>query len=170
MIIDVHCHYTFTRREAHNRERFSFEPAVENGQPTLDSCVAPRALRRPMWRLTKRLFGLDPRLPAGPELDESLGDFYDGHLLAEGPVERIVLLAFDAYHDDQGRRMPPPVARGDVGGDIYTSNSLVHDACRRRPDRYLFGASVHPYRKNAVACVEDSDNFVRIPSLKGGHG
>jgi mannonate dehydratase len=38
---------------------------------------------------------------------------------------------------------------------MYTSNSLVRAACRVRPDRYLFGASVHPYRENAVACVEE---------------
>ncbi len=155
MIIDVHCHCTYTRRAAHSRERFSFEPARENGGPALDSYVSPRALRRPTWRLMKRYFGFDPRLEGGPELDEFLEKFYEPHYAGEGPVERIVLLAFDAYHDDDGRRPSPPETRGQLGGDIYTSNSLIHDACRRRPERYLFGASVHPYRANAVACVEE---------------
>ncbi len=155
MIIDIHCHYTFTRRESHPRERFSFEPAEENGQPTLDSCVSPRALRRPTWRIVKRFFGLDARLEAGPELDEFLERFYETHHAPEGPVERIVLLAFDAYHDDDGRRPPLPETRRQLGSDIYTSNSFIHDACRRHPECYLFGASVHPYRENAVACVEE---------------
>jgi len=105
--------------------------------------------------LTNRLFGFAPRLEPGSELDEVLADFYETHCLAEGPVERIVLLAFDAYHDDAGRRPPWPETRKQVGSDIYTSNTLVYEACRRNPERFLFGASVHPYRENAVACVEE---------------
>lgn len=155
MIIDIHCHYTFTRRAAHSPERFSFEPAEENGRPTLDSYVSPRALRRPTWRIVKRLLGLDPRLEAGPELDGFLERFYETHHAGAGPVERLVLLAFDAYHDDDGRRPPLPETRRQLGSDIYTSNSLICNACRRHPERYLFGASVHPYRANAVACVEE---------------
>ncbi len=77
------------------------------------------------------------------------------HLLADGPVDRFVLLAFDAVHDDAGRCRPLPRRRGDVGSDIYTSNSLIRAMCRQHPQRFLFGASVHPYRPNAVACVEE---------------
>lgn len=155
MIIDVHCHHTFTRRAAEARQRFSFEPATENGSAALDSWVSPRALRRMSWRLTKRFLGLDPRLPAGPELDDALTRFYEPHYFGEGPVERLVLLAFDAYHDDEGRQAPPPATRAQLGSDIYTSNSHVHAACRRHPQRFLFGASIHPYRPEAVACVDE---------------
>ena len=42
-----------------------------------------------------------------------------------------------------------------LGSDLYTSNSLVRDLCRRHPGRFLFGASVHPYRPDAVAYVEE---------------
>jgi hypothetical protein len=155
MIIDIHCHCTYTRRLAHPLDRFSFEPAEEEGRAALDSCVAPRCLRRLTWRLTNRLFRFTPRLEAGPELDETLARFYATHHFADGPVERIVLLAFDAYHDNDGRRPPWPESRDQFGSDIYTSNSFVYDVCRRHPGRFLFGASVHPYRENALACVEE---------------
>jgi hypothetical protein len=155
MIIDIHCHCVYTHRRARARERFSFEPAETNGQAAPDSCIAPRCLRRLTWRLTNRLFGFAPHTQPGSELDEILADFYETHYFGEGPVERIVLLAFDAYHDDAGRRPPWPEARKQVGSDIYTSNSLVCELCRQHPERFLFGASVHPYRENAVACVEE---------------
>lgn len=155
MIVDVHCHCTYTHLEAQRRERFSFEPAEENGRPALDSYVAPRALRSPTWRLLGLYFGLNPRRQAGPELDARLAEFYATHLLRTGPVERIVLLALDAYHDSDGRRRPPPETRDQPGSDIYSSNSFVYDTCCQHPERFLFGASVHPYRPNAVACVEE---------------
>jgi len=155
MIIDIHCHYTFTRRQAQPGERFSFEPAEENGRVALDSFVAPRKLRRPAWRLAKRFFGIDPRLPPGPGFDTRLAELYHPHLFNTGPVDRIVLLALDAYHDDDGQRVPPPETRRQPGSDIYTSNSLVLQTCREHPQRFLFGASVHPYRENATACIEE---------------
>ena len=155
MIIDVHCHCTYTRREAHPGKRFSFEPALQDGRPTLDSCVSPRSMRRPTWHVLRWLFRLGPRRPAGPELDRRLDEFYRPHLFGHGPVARLVLLAVDAYHDDDGQRPPLPERRDQLGSDIYTSNSFAHDLCRQHPERFLFGASVHPYRENAVACVEE---------------
>ena len=155
MIIDIHCHCTYTRRTAHSRERFSFEPAEENGRAALDSCVSPRALRYPTWRLAKWYFGRDWRLQAGPELDGFLAQFYETHFFGAGPIERIVLLAFDAYHDSDGCRPPLPETRDQRGSDIYTSNSFVYQTCRNHPERFLFGASVHPYRQDAVAGVEE---------------
>jgi uncharacterized protein len=155
MIIDVHCHSPSPRCPAEPGERFSFEPAEIDGAPAWDSFVSPRAMNRLTWRLIKRLLGLDPRLCAGPELDRILAEFYERHHFAAGPVDKLVLLAFDEYHDDAGRRVPMPTTRRQRGSDIYASNSMIRAACRRHPDRYLFGASVHPYRENAVACVEE---------------
>lgn len=157
MIIDVHCHYTLTRCPTRAVPRFTFEPAAGGGDderyPTgFDSCVSPRALHRLTWRLARRLSGL-PR--PGPGLDEVLAARYAEHLCGAGPVERFVLLALDAVHDDEGRVCPLPMRRGELGSDIYTSNSFVRELCRQRPDRYLFGASVHPYRRDAEACVEE---------------
>ena len=161
MIIDIHCHYTLTRRQAAASERFSFEPLAEAGDeqsaeaepPTAyDSCVSPRAMARPLWRLARRALGMPP---AGAELDRLLEVKYEQHLLADGPIERFVLLAFDAAYNDDGRCPPLPGPGDQFGSDIYTSNSLIRDLCRRCPDRFLFGASVHPYRPDAAACVEE---------------
>jgi len=156
MIIDIHCHYTLTqRRAAAAADRFSFEPAEVNGQPAFDACLAPRVLHRLTWRAMQWLLGFDRRLGPGPELDERLAAWYERHLLATGPIDRCALLAFDAYHDDDGCRPPFPSSRREHGSDMYTSNSLIRAQCRQHPGRYLFGASVHPYRANAVACVDE---------------
>ncbi len=158
MIIDVHCHYTLTRRPATVADRFSFEPAPADGpcarpRPTdFDSCVSPRALRRWTWRVARRCLGL-PAIDG--ELDRWLGAEYDRQLDGSGPIERYVLLAFDAVHGDDGHCPALPQLREELGNDIYTSNSLVRDLCRRSPERFLFGASVHPYRADAVACVDE---------------
>lgn len=101
------------------------------------------------------MLGIRGDLAPGPELDAALAALHERHLLAPGPIERIVLLAYDAYHDDAGRRPPLPESDEVRGSDMYTSNSLVAELCRRHPQRYLFGASVHPYRADACACVEE---------------
>ena len=54
-----------------------------------------------------------------------------GILGAEGPIEKSVLLAFDAYHDNAGQRPPFPEHNRQLGSDMYTSNTLIRDACRR---------------------------------------
>jgi hypothetical protein len=156
MIIDIHCHYTFSHRSASAAiERFSFESAFVPDGPALDSFVSPRAMRRLSFRLTRRIAGVPSGVQAGDELDAILDRFYEHHLLAAGPIERFVLLAFDTYHTSAGLRPAPPEHPGEFGADIYTSNSLVRAACRARPERFLFGASVHPYREHAVACIRE---------------
>lgn len=152
MIIDLHCHYTFTALAPDASPRFAFETPGANDPTAYDSCVSPRSLGRASWQAMRRALRLPP---PGPALDAHLADFYAEHLAADGPVDRCVLLAFDAYHDDEGRRPPLPRRPRDVGNDIYTSNSLVRSACIARPDHYLFGASIHPYRRDALAAVDE---------------
>jgi len=175
MIIDIHCHYTLTRHVADLPQRFSFEPPPR-GRPSapdgclrpgdFDSCVSPRALRRLSWQLVRRALGL-PGPSAGScgdnpgssektsLLDRALMRHYEQHLWGTGLVERFVLLAFDAVYDDDGTCPPLPDRTDRLGSDIYTSNSFVRALCQRHPDRFLFGASVHPYRPNALECVEE---------------
>jgi len=175
MIIDVHCHYTLTRYVADLPQRFSFEPAPR-GCPSspdgrlrpvdFDSCVSPRALGRVSWWLVRRVLRLPEPTAGSPgddtggaakagSLDRALMRHYERHLWGPGPIERFVLLAFDAVHDDDGTCPPLPDRTDRFGSDIYTSNSFVHALCQRYPDRFLFGASVHPYRPNAPECVEE---------------
>jgi predicted TIM-barrel fold metal-dependent hydrolase len=155
LIIDVHCHYTLTCREARVADRFSFEPAATSGGPEFDSFISPRLRRGLVGRLLQGLLGFGWRRRDPQELDRELENWYAQHLLAPGPVDRVVLLAFDAYHDRDGRRPPVPSARSHLGSDMYTSNTLIRELCRRHPDRFLFGASVHPYRPNAIECVDE---------------
>ncbi len=159
MIIDVHCHYTLSATRRSDLERFSFEPLHDlpaAGDPTppsaYDSCVSPRVLRRGTWRLARRLLKL-PR--PGAALDCALAERYARHLLAPGPIDRYVLLAFDAVHSDDGELVPLPRPGDQFGSDIYTSNTFIRELCRQHPQRFLFGASVHPYRSDAVECVEE---------------
>ncbi len=158
MVIDVHCHYALARRPATVADRFSFEalaqkaPSASRHPTDFDSCLSPRALRRLSWRLARWWLGLPADLE---ELDRRLAAEYERHLMADGPIERYVLLAFDAVHDDDGRCLPLPEPGDRCGSDMYTSNSLIRDLCRRFPGRFLFGASVHPYRPDAVACVQE---------------
>lgn len=173
MIIDVHAHFTLTAQPPVGGPRFSFEPPEG-----FDSFVSPRAARRLVWRLAARMMGIRGRPAPGPALDAELWRYYGAQLglhpdlLDERPratvrraapgdgavareVEKTVLLAFDAYHDDAGRRPPPPADAREPGSDIYTSNSLIRRLCERSGGRFLFGASVHPYRAGAVAAVEE---------------
>lgn len=155
MIIDVHCHYTLSRRFAATGPRFSFEPQFdEMGNQELDSCVSPRVLRKGAWRLTRWCMGLD-RFEVGAPLDEQVEAMYRKHLLADGPIDRYVLLAFDWYHDRQGRRLRLPETTDEFGSDIYSSNSFIRQLCRQNPERFLFGASVHPYRPQAIDCIDE---------------
>jgi predicted TIM-barrel fold metal-dependent hydrolase len=151
MIIDMHCHYTLTDRRATIADRFSFEPG---GDANVDSCVAPRLHGQLKWRAMRRVLGIDPALRAGDALDRELEQIYDRHL-SNGLIDRYVLLAFDRYHAAGGTCPPLPASRRQRGSDIYTSNTLIRDLCRRHPGRFLFGASVHPYRDDAVACVDE---------------
>jgi predicted TIM-barrel fold metal-dependent hydrolase len=62
------------------------------------------------------------------------------------PVEAAVVLAFDAVHDAAGKR--------DASHTHFeVANDYVRDVTRKYP-RLLYGASIHPYRRDAVAELE----------------
>lgn len=64
---------------------------------------------------------------------------------AEG-IDRAVILAFDAVHDDTG-------GLDQKNTHLYVTNDYAAEVVRRHP-KMLFGASIHPYRKDAVAELE----------------
>ena len=75
------------------------------------------------------------------------------------PVNAAVVLAFDAVHDAAGKR---DAART----HFEVSNDYVRDVTRTYPG-LLYGASIHPYRRDAVAELERvaSDGAVLIKWL-----
>ena len=61
-------------------------------------------------------------------------------------LDAVAVLAFDAVHDEAGRM--------DLANThLYVTNDYVIELAQRHP-KMLFGASVHPYRKDAVAELE----------------
>ena len=148
MIIDVHCHVCFSGRKVDPRiPRFSFEQTGAVGEPDYDGYLSPRALKRPAWYFVRRRLGIDPKLDRGDELDARIEAIHTRHWMGAESIDRLVLLAFDEYHDDAGRAVGAVESGQRIGTDMYVSNSLVCTLCAARPDRFLFGGSIHPYRR-----------------------
>ena len=61
-------------------------------------------------------------------------------------LDAVVVLAFDAVHDEAGRMNLEKT-------HLYVTNDYVIELAKRHR-KMLFGASVHPYRKDAVAELE----------------
>lgn len=73
-----------------------------------------------------------------------------GHLADEFPPgAKVMLLAFDFVHDPDGRR------REDLT-TFAVSDEYAARLARRRPDRFEWIASVHPYRRDAAVALERS--------------
>ncbi|MGE3182289.1 MAG: hypothetical protein AB7N71_11720 [Phycisphaerae bacterium] len=208
MNIDVHCHYTLSRCRLVDAPRFSFETLDDiedkdspllpaDTRPTaFDACVAPAAENRVAFRVMRRLLGIDASIAAGDALDAALAESWLQHLRTEGPIDKYVLLAFDAYHDDDGAIAPLPQQYRARGSDMYASNTLIRAVCaaeglisrgdggfrfaqptlqedlqkkrtgempdphvipnsHARQARFLFGASVHPYRAQAIENISE---------------
>ncbi|MBI1944747.1 MAG: amidohydrolase family protein [Deltaproteobacteria bacterium] len=62
------------------------------------------------------------------------------------PQGKLVLLAFDQFVDEQGNEVPDR-------SELYTPNEYVLEVARNHPD-VVPGASVHPYRTDALARLE----------------
>jgi predicted TIM-barrel fold metal-dependent hydrolase len=61
-------------------------------------------------------------------------------------LDASVILAFDAVYDDEGRF-------DDANTHLYVTNDYMIEVAARNP-KMLFGASIHPYRKDAIAELE----------------
>jgi predicted TIM-barrel fold metal-dependent hydrolase len=61
-------------------------------------------------------------------------------------IDAAVILAFDAVHDGDGRLDAENT-------HLYVTNDYAWELCQSQP-KFLFGASIHPYRKDAVAELE----------------
>ncbi len=65
---------------------------------------------------------------------------------ATSGLDAVVVLALDAVYDRDGNR-------DEASTHFYVANDYVSELASRNP-KVLFGASVHPYRKDAVAELE----------------
>jgi predicted TIM-barrel fold metal-dependent hydrolase len=91
-------------------------------------------------RLGIPLFGSDERIERACE--DVLVRTIDG----TPELDAAVGLAFDAVYTEDGRL-------DDAGTHLYVTNDYAAELARRHP-KLLFGASVHPYRADAVAELE----------------
>jgi len=110
----------------------------------------------PNGRMSKKLLGSVPfkfmrwRLgldPAGERFDSDLVSLVDRLIVDTPTLHAAVMLAFDAVYDHEGHR-------DDANTHLYVSNDYVAKVAREHSARMLFGASVHPYRTDAVAELE----------------
>jgi predicted TIM-barrel fold metal-dependent hydrolase len=90
------------------------------------------------WRLG--IEGEDAQ--ADRQIEQSLAE----HIDQTEKLDAAVVLAFDAVYDREGRR-------DDSRTHLYVSNDYVIELAARYR-KVLVGASVHPYRKDAVAEIE----------------
>jgi hypothetical protein len=107
--------------------------------------ISDKMLKRPLTRFVAWKFGFDLRKPA------EANAFYVERLLRELEratlVEKAVLLALDGVYDAAGNL---DMART----DFLISNRYVLEIARKRPDRFLAGASVNPQRRDALDELE----------------
>lgn len=84
------------------------------------------------------------RLSLGqPDLDQAYISYLLSRSRSAGFLKQIVLLAMDAFCDSDGRR--------DLNRTpFFTPNDYIARLAEEHPE-FLFGASVHPYRRNALA-------------------
>ena len=80
-------------------------------------------------------------------------------------ISKVVLLALDCVVEKNGDERP------DISS-IVTPNEYVIKVCNENKDRALFGASIHPYRKDSLdlidRCVEEGAVLMKwIPSSQG---
>ncbi|MBW1670459.1 MAG: amidohydrolase family protein [Deltaproteobacteria bacterium] len=83
----------------------------------------------------------------GPEAARTYTENLARYLHSSRYVRRAVLLALDQAYDEQGK--PHQAMIG-----FYVSNEDVLAWCRDAPEIFLFGASIHPHRRDAIEALE----------------
>ncbi len=80
------------------------------------------------------------------ELDELYAEKIASYVREAACVDKAVLFAMEAAYDREGR--PEPAT------EVVVSNDWTIEVCRRYPDEFLFGASIHPAREDALEELE----------------
>lgn len=145
MRVDVHCHIGQRRRVCGDEGRFSFEPP--GGHALSDAYLSDVMYHGLAMRLARWHFGIDSDV-SEQDFDAAIERILLDHILSAQGIDRVVLLAFDQYHTDDGRPLGPRRRLWQTGSDLYVSNTYVRQIWLRYPGRILFGASIHPYRRD----------------------
>jgi predicted TIM-barrel fold metal-dependent hydrolase len=97
---------------------------------------------------------------AAREYEERLAGWVRG-----SELDRAVVLAFDQIYREDGS-----ADRGRTY--LHIENDHVRDACARHPGTFLYGASVHPFRPDALEELERvrEDGAVLVKLLPNSHG
>jgi len=72
-------------------------------------------------------------------------------LTGMSPGVKLMLLAFDYYHDEHGQAVPEYSA-------FYTPNHYAQKVAQQFPQQFEWIASIHPYRENSVSLLEKAKN------------
>lgn len=104
--------------------------------------MSPRLLNSIPFRFMRWHFGLR----GNDERTERDLEALTVRTIDKSGIDAAVILAFDAVYDKDGNRDGPNT-------HLYVTNDYVIELAARHP-KMLFGASVHPYRKDAVQEVE----------------
>lgn len=109
-----------------------------------DGAMGFRAWRRLLAPFLARSAGAQG---SGPQAARAYMDRLADRLRAARQVRRAVLLALDRAHDARG--VPTNRMQG-----FTVSNTDVRAWCAAAPDLFLYGASVHPHRRDALEALE----------------
>lgn len=118
---------------------------------TAGGCLVSPKLRRSLafWLIAKQL-KIDTRLPAYRQDELYLTRLIQS--LKRSELDRAVLLALDGVFYENGDF-------DENHTHLLISNSHIASLCRRFPGQFLFGASVHPFRPNALEELERCANL-----------
>ena len=105
--------------------------------------MSAKLLRSVPFKYLRWKFGLDPN---GDGFDDSFQTVLIKQLAEAPSIDAAVVLAFDSVYDLDGARL-------DAHTHLMTCNDTVADLAKRDP-KVLFGCSIHPYRKDAIAELE----------------
>jgi predicted TIM-barrel fold metal-dependent hydrolase len=107
--------------------------------------ISTRARESLAFRWMQRQLGV-PRAADDAATERALERVLVDTVTEADGLDAVVVLGFDAVYTRDGER-------DDAATHLYVSNAYVADLAKRHP-KIQFGASVHPYRRDAVAEIE----------------
>jgi len=152
MRVDVHCHIGQRHRQCSDEGRFSFEQP--GGHAPCDAYFSDVMYHGFFMGLARRYFGISRRA-SEQDFDANIERILLDHITTARHIDRVVLLAFDQYHTDEGEPVGSRRHLRQHGSDLYVSNTYASQLWRRHPGRILFGASIHPYRRQGRKTAVD---------------